>query len=162
VRVARAVRAIGITSLPVSFARIEHGQTKQMLTMRAHGYKKKKNALGQETALHGPSSHIAQPIKVNNYPHSGWLDFALKGLNQKHAVFLVPSSGIIARGDGFLKTINVTVKKTAVVFFIPIKLIPSVRQAGFLRGVNCCCRGGRAERCCLRGLPGARCLQENA
>jgi hypothetical protein len=45
VRVARAVRAIGMTSLPVSLARIEHGQTKQRLTIRARGYNKKKNAL---------------------------------------------------------------------------------------------------------------------
>jgi hypothetical protein len=34
-----------MTSLPVSLARIEHGQTKQRLTIRAHGYNKKKNAL---------------------------------------------------------------------------------------------------------------------
>jgi hypothetical protein len=31
-------------------------------------------------------------LKVNNHPHSGWLDFALKGRNQKHAVFKLPSS----------------------------------------------------------------------
>ena len=48
VRAARAVRAIGVTSLPVSFARIEHGQTKQKLTIRARGYSKKKNALFSE------------------------------------------------------------------------------------------------------------------
>jgi hypothetical protein len=38
--------------------------------------------------------------EVNNHPHSGWLDFALKGHNQKHAVFQLPSSGTIAYGDG--------------------------------------------------------------
>jgi hypothetical protein len=45
VRAARAVRAIGLTALPISLARTEHGQTNQRLTMRAHGYNKKKNAL---------------------------------------------------------------------------------------------------------------------
>jgi hypothetical protein len=39
--------------------------------------------------------------QASNHPHSGWLDFALKGRNQKHAVFKLPSSEIIAHGDGF-------------------------------------------------------------
>ena len=43
-RAARAVRAIDMTSLPVSLAGIEHGQTKKKLTIRAHDYNKK-NAL---------------------------------------------------------------------------------------------------------------------
>jgi hypothetical protein len=30
--------------------------------------------------------------EVNNHPHSGWLDFALKGRSQHHAVFELPSS----------------------------------------------------------------------
>jgi hypothetical protein len=46
VRAARAVRAIGMISLTVSLARIEHGQTKQKLTIGARGYNKKKNVLG--------------------------------------------------------------------------------------------------------------------
>jgi hypothetical protein len=45
VRAACAVRAIGMTSLPGSLARIEHGQTKQKFIIGARGYKKKKNAL---------------------------------------------------------------------------------------------------------------------
>ena len=44
VRAARAVRVITIPSLPVSLARIEHGQTNQKPTC-APGYNKKKNAL---------------------------------------------------------------------------------------------------------------------
>ena len=51
VKAARAVRAIGLPSLPGSLARIEHGQTKQKLTIRAHGYNKKKNALIHCTAI---------------------------------------------------------------------------------------------------------------
>jgi hypothetical protein len=47
-RAARAVRAIGLTALPISLARTEHGQTNQRLTMRAHGYNKKKNALDKK------------------------------------------------------------------------------------------------------------------
>jgi hypothetical protein len=38
--------------------------------------------------------------KISNHPHSGWLDFALKERNQKHAVFTLSSSGTIAYGDG--------------------------------------------------------------
>ena len=45
VRAARALRAISMTALPVSLARIEHGQTNQKLTIRVRGYNKKKNAL---------------------------------------------------------------------------------------------------------------------
>jgi hypothetical protein len=45
VKAAHAVRAITIPSLPVSLARIEHGQTNQKLTC-APGYNKQKNALG--------------------------------------------------------------------------------------------------------------------
>ncbi len=45
VKAARSVQAIGMTSLPGSLARIEHGQTKQKFTIGAHGYNKKKNAL---------------------------------------------------------------------------------------------------------------------
>jgi hypothetical protein len=41
-RAACAVRAIGITSLPISLARIQHGQTKQKLTIPAHDYNKEK------------------------------------------------------------------------------------------------------------------------
>jgi autonomous glycyl radical cofactor GrcA len=47
VRVARAVRAIGMISLRGSLARIEHGQTNQKLTIRASGYNKKNNALAE-------------------------------------------------------------------------------------------------------------------
>ena len=47
VRAARALRAIGMTSLPGSLARTERGQTKQTPTIRTHGYNKKKNALEQ-------------------------------------------------------------------------------------------------------------------
>jgi hypothetical protein len=39
--------------------------------------------------------------KSNGHPHSRWLDFALKGCNQKHAVCELPSSGTIAMGYGF-------------------------------------------------------------
>jgi hypothetical protein len=42
VKAARSVQAIGMTSLPGSLARIEHGQTKQKFTIGAHGYKKRK------------------------------------------------------------------------------------------------------------------------
>jgi hypothetical protein len=45
VKAACALRAIGIPSLPISLAGIEHGQTNQKLTIRARGYNKKKNAL---------------------------------------------------------------------------------------------------------------------
>jgi hypothetical protein len=53
VRAARAVRAIGMISSPVSFARIEHGQANQKLTIRARGYNKKKNALNEAAQLGG-------------------------------------------------------------------------------------------------------------
>jgi hypothetical protein len=39
--------------------------------------------------------------EVNSHPQRGWLDFALKGQKQKHAVFELPSSETIAMGDGF-------------------------------------------------------------
>jgi hypothetical protein len=40
-------------SSPVSFARIEHGQANQKLTIRARGYNKKKNALNEAAQLGG-------------------------------------------------------------------------------------------------------------
>ena len=63
VKEARAVRAIGITPLRASLARIEHGQTNQKLTIRAHGYNKKKNAPAAKT-LRILSAHfdIAQAL----------------------------------------------------------------------------------------------------
>ena len=69
VRAARAVRAIGMTSLPVSLARIEHGQTKQRLTIRAHGYNKKKNALTplKEPGVNQTANHDKVLVIIPTY-----------------------------------------------------------------------------------------------
>jgi hypothetical protein len=60
VKAARAVRAITIASLPVSLARIEHGQTNQKFAC-VPGYNKKKNALENKKPLI-PQGLLSVPV----------------------------------------------------------------------------------------------------
>jgi hypothetical protein len=75
------------------------------------------------------SRHAIAAPEVNSRPHSGWLDFALKGRKQKHTVFALPSSETIAIGDGFLKTKRTLLKNALA--SAPVQVVKAVPPGPF-------------------------------